>query len=115
MLILTVLLLGLGVFFFVSVVVGIVRFPDFYTRSHAASKGDTLSTLLFLLGFAIYTLHDFSLASALVAIKIMLILIFVWVTSPTASHALIDAGYEVGLMPWTRKDRKKEISKEEAE
>ena len=40
----------LGLVFFLGSAVGMVRFPDFYTRMHAAGKGDTLSTMLMLLG-----------------------------------------------------------------
>ncbi len=39
-----------GLLFFVATTVGIIRFPDFYSRVHAAGKGDTLSTTLFLGG-----------------------------------------------------------------
>ena len=53
-------LLGvLGLIFFLGAAVGLVRFPDFYTRLHAAGKGDTLSTMLMLTGFALVTMEDF--------------------------------------------------------
>ena len=39
-----------GVIFFVGATVGILRLPDFFTRIHAASKGDTASSLLLLFG-----------------------------------------------------------------
>ncbi len=97
----TIVLLALGVLFFTGVSVGIIRLPDFYTRSHAAAKGDTLSSFLILMGFAVYNLHHFSLAALLVSLKLLFITLFVSMTSPTASHALIDAGYESGLEPWT--------------
>ena len=42
-------LAGLGLLFFLGAAVGLFRFPDFYTRIHAAGKGDTLSSLLILL------------------------------------------------------------------
>ena len=41
----------LGLVFFLGTAVGMVRFPDFYTRMHAAGKGDTLSTMLMLAGW----------------------------------------------------------------
>ena len=41
----------IGLIFFFGSAVGMVRFPDFYTRMHAAGKGDTLSTMLMLGGF----------------------------------------------------------------
>jgi len=99
----TCLLISLGTVFFLGVSVGVLRFPDFYTRIHAAAKGDTLSTLLLLSGFALYNLRDSSAESMLVAVKIMFVVLFVSITSPTSSHALIDAGYETGRKPWQKK------------
>jgi multicomponent Na+:H+ antiporter subunit G len=96
-------LVSLGILFFLGGAVGILRFPDFYTRMHAAGKGDTISIFLILVGIAVYQLHDFSLANVLVAGKILFITLFIMLTSPTSTHALIRAGYEEGLKPWTRK------------
>ena len=51
---LTITLMIAGLFFFFATTIGVLRFPDFYTRMHAAGKGDTLSSLLILVGLAIY-------------------------------------------------------------
>lgn len=96
-------LLLTGLFFFAGTTVGLIRFPDFYSRMHAAGKGDTLSSVLFLLGLAIYDLHDFSVASLLVTAKILFISVFIFIASPTATHAIMDAGYEAGVKHWTRR------------
>ena len=92
-----------GLFFFLGAVVGMVRFPDFYTRMHAAGKGDTLSSLLVILGFALYHLNveGWDGASWLVALKLLGICTFIMITSPTSTHALINAGYEDGNVPQT--------------
>jgi multicomponent Na+:H+ antiporter subunit G len=92
-----------GVLFFIGGAVGLVRFPDFYTRMHAAGKGDTMSIFLILIGLAAYQLHDFTLANVLVAGKIFFITIFIMWASPTSTHALIKAGLEDGQKVWTRK------------
>ena len=92
-----------GLIFFFATTVGILRFPDFYARMHAAGKGDTLSSLLMLLPLALYNFHEFSMANLLVAAKILLIGVFIFMASPTATHAIIDAGYEAGIKPWTKK------------
>jgi len=55
---LSIILICVGLFFFLGTVIGVLRFPDFYTRMHAAGKGDTLSTVLILLGFAVFNFHD---------------------------------------------------------
>jgi len=89
-----------GLLFFLGAVVGLARFPDFYTRMHAAGKGDTLSTMLILLGFALYLFKDgVDLANVLVALKIMGICAFIMLTSPTSTHALMQAGFESGVKP----------------
>ena len=91
-----------GLLFFFATTVGILRFPDFYSRMHAAGKGDTLSSLLILLALALYNFHEFNLANLLVAAKILLIVVFIFMASPTATHAITDAGFESGLKPWTK-------------
>ena len=100
-------LIALGLLSFLGSVVGILRFPDFYTRMHAAGKGDSLSSLLILTGIAIYEMQDLTLATALVALKIFGIGIFIMLTSPTSTHALMEAGYDDRIKPW-RKDEKGE-------
>ena len=92
-----------GLLFFFATTVGILRFPDFYSRMHAAGKGDTLSSLLMLLALALYNFHEVNLANLLVAVKILLIVVFIFMASPTATHAITDAGFEAGLKPWTKK------------
>jgi len=100
---LVVILLTLtGIVFFFATTVGILRFPDFYSRMHAAGKGDTLSSLLILLALVLYNFHEVNLANLLVAIKILLIVVFIFMASPTATHAIIDAGYESDIKPWTK-------------
>jgi multicomponent Na+:H+ antiporter subunit G len=91
-----------GLLFFVATTVGIIRFPDFYSRVHAAGKGDTLSTTLFLGGAILFILRDFSGDTLLTAGKLLLIVFYIFIASPTATHAIIDAGYEFRVPYWTR-------------
>ncbi len=97
----------LGLVFFFGTSVGMIRFPDFYTRMHAAGKGDTLSTMLMLTGFGLVTMNDFSVGSLLLFVKIMAIVLFIYITSPTSTHALMRASFEDEEMPLTEKDLKK--------
>lgn len=94
-----------GVFFFAVGVVGVLRFPDFYTRLHAAGKCDSLAAVLVIAGVALYNLTDYSFANLLVSIKIMAIAVFVFIASPTATHAITKAALVMGVEPWRRKDR----------
>ena len=73
--------------------IGMHRFPDFYTRLHAAGITDTLCAALFLLGLG------FQAGLSLATLKLLLIFIFVFVTSPTASHSLANAAMHGGLQP----------------
>jgi len=101
--IIVILLIVTGLLFFFATTVGLLRFPDFYSRMHAAGKGDTLSSLLILLALVIYNFHEINLANLLGGLKILLIVVFIFMASPTATHAIIDAGYEAGIKPWTKK------------
>ena len=93
-----------GLVFFTGGVVGIIRFPDFYSRLHPAGKLDTMGALLMMTGLAIYNLHHLSLIDILTSLKIVLIVIIVFLTSPTATHAIVDAGLRAGMVPWTKGD-----------
>lgn len=97
-----IVLLVAGVFLFAVGVLGILRFPDFYTRLHAAGKCDTLGSILLLLALALFNLQEFTFANVLVSLKILSILAFVFVASPTATHALTEAALVVGVEPWTK-------------
>ena len=100
--ILVILLLFIGLFFFTGGAIGILRFPDFYSRLHPAGKLDTAGQFMVLSAVALYMIHDRSLEGILTAGKIALIVIFVYITSPTATHAIVDAGVRAGLNPWQK-------------
>lgn len=103
--------LFLGFVLFAGATAGVLRFPDFYTRMHAAGKGDTLSSLFLITGLALYNLNELSLGSVLVSGKLVLICIFLFISSPTAAHAIFDAGYEKGLRPWKRPSPEAKVEK----
>ena len=106
--ILIIVLLVAGFFLFFATTIGLLRFPDFYSRMHAAGKGDTLSSLLMLLGLALYEFHELNFATVLVGAKILLITVFIFMASPTATHAITDAGFESGLKPWQKEKTREE-------
>lgn len=86
-------LLMAGSFFCISGAVGTLRFPDFFTRMHAAGVTDTLGAGLILIGLMLHTHWD------LVLLKLIFILLFTLFISPTASHALAKAALHSGLKP----------------
>jgi|LFEF01.1.fsa_nt_gb multicomponent Na+:H+ antiporter subunit G len=73
--------------------IGVLRFPDFYTRVHAASVTDTSGAGLVLIGMALMAPHW------LVVVKVFCIMGFLLLTSATSSHALVNAAHTAGLQP----------------
>jgi multicomponent Na+:H+ antiporter subunit G len=97
-----------GTFFFGTATLGLLRFPDFYTRMHATGKGDTLGAFLSFIGLALFNLlYEISLDTILVSIKLMFIAIFIFVANPTATHAITKAGLDCDVKPWTKEDSSK--------
>jgi multicomponent Na+:H+ antiporter subunit G len=74
--------------------IGVMRFPDFYTRLHAVGVTDTLCAGLFLAGLACF------FGTWMAALKLGLIFLFLLFTSPTASHALAKSALHGKLRPW---------------
>lgn len=89
----TVISMAAGLFFVLAGTVGVLRLPDFYTRLHAAGMTDTLGAELIL--FALLLQAD----SLQMVLKILLVAFFLFVTSPTATHAVAHAAYRAGLKP----------------
>lgn len=73
--------------------IGVLRFPDVYTRMHAASITDTLGAGALLLGLTIQA------GFTLVAVKLLLMLVFLFFTSPTSSFSLAHAALSSGVDP----------------
>jgi len=87
-----------GAFFLLVGSVGLVRLPDFFCRNHATGKSDTLGVMLVIFGMIL--IEGFTLNSA----KLFFVLVFVFLTNPTGTHALANAAIRSGLTPWFRKN-----------
>ena len=98
MTVVAVVLVCSGVFFLLMGALGLLRFPDFYTRMHAAGKCDSLGALLVLTGLAVYGGLD------LTSVKILLMAFFVFLTSPTATHAMARAALKNNMPLWTKEE-----------
>lgn len=81
-----------GVFVFIGGL-GALRMPNLYTRMHAASLTDTMAAVLILGGIMLQA------GATLATIKLAAILLFLLITSPTASNALASAAILSGLKP----------------
>lgn len=70
-------------------VFGLIRLPDVYTRSHAATKSSTLAVLLTLSGTFLY----FWFHEQFISVRVLLGIVFVFLTAPVAGHLIIRAAY----------------------
>lgn len=87
-----------GVFFGFVAAVGVIRLPDLYTRAHAASKSDTLGAVLSLAAVALVFGADVA------TVKAVFLVAFMFITNPTAAHAIARAAYDQGIEPWSTED-----------
>lgn len=86
-------LLLIGALLAIVGTVGVLRFPDFYTRLHAASVTDTAAATLALVGMALLA------PSFAVVFKLAVVWLFLFLTGPTSSHAIANAAHTAGLQP----------------
>src|SRR5436190_20170160 len=97
LLIVLLVLYGVGLFFNLAAVVGIIRMPDLYCRLHSSSKNTTLGSVLIVIGLA---LREAQVGEGPAAIKVLLIGALVLIVTPIGSHALARAAYKYGVPLW---------------
>lgn len=88
-------LFALGSLLVLAGALGILRFPDFYTRLHAAGVTDTMGADLVLLAMALQADDPITI------LKLALIFVFLILTSPVSTHAAAHAAFVGGLNPLT--------------
>jgi len=89
-------LLILGVIFFVAGAVGLLRFPDVYTRLHALTKTDNVGLGLIVAGLAVLS------GSWFVVGKLLLISLLVLVASSSVAHLIARGAIQRGIRIWMR-------------
>ena len=99
--IITIILVVSGAFFMFVGSFGIIRLPDFYSRTHAIGKSDTLGIMLVLAGLMVYE------GLTPNSVKLAVAIVFVMLSNPTGSHAMARAAFNHGLKPWFSKDTEK--------
>lgn len=87
------ILVGAGLFFVAIGAIGFARLPDVYSRLHVTGIVDTLGAPLILLGVATY------LGAQLVSVKLLLVILFLLLSSPLVGHLLARAALEAGHSP----------------
>lgn len=101
------ILIFIGSLFAVVSAIGLIRFPDVYTRSHAATKSSTLGVLLTLTGALIYIWESQNYFS----VRLVLGIVFVFLTAPVSGHLVTRAAYrsKVKLADITLEDDLEEV------
>ena len=84
-----VILIFIGTVFAFLSAIGLIRLPDVYTRSHAASKSATLGVLCVLFGTLLY----FWITEGIFSVRLLLGIFFVFLTAPVAAHVICRAAY----------------------
>ncbi len=87
-----------GSLFCVVGAIGLLRFPDFYSRMHGAGITDTLGAGLVLVGLMVQG------GLSMVTVKLFLILMLLLLTSPASTHAVAKAAFTSGLKPLLQED-----------
>ena len=87
-------LISVGVVFFIAGTMGLLRFPDLFTRLHALTKADNLGLGFIVAGLALYN------GSLIVTIKLVLVWLLVMMSSAVASHLIAQAALRKGVKPW---------------
>lgn len=90
-------LLVVGALFFLAGTLGLLRFPDAYTRLHAVTKADNLGLGLVVVGLVILC------PSWQQALKLVAVWLLVLTASSTASHLIARSALRGGLQPWSRR------------
>jgi multicomponent Na+:H+ antiporter subunit G len=91
-----VILLAAGTFFLGVSALGVLRFPDFYSRAHVVGKSETLGIMLVVAGLIA---HE---GPGPATLRLVFVLVFAMIANPTAIHALARAAHRTGVRPWTR-------------
>ena len=101
-----------GALFCIIGAIGVLRFPDFYTRTHAASITDTMGAGLVILGLifqAVAMMVAGTAGSWIILVKLIMVGLFILLTAPTSGHALVKAAYAHGLA-WKNTEVDNELS-----
>lgn len=87
------LLILIGSIISVISAIGMIRFPDIYSRAHAATKTTTVAVLITLVGAFLYLWFT----ESFISVRLILGIIFVFITAPVSGHLILRASYRAGV------------------
>ncbi|HIV74066.1 MAG TPA: monovalent cation/H(+) antiporter subunit G [Candidatus Pseudogracilibacillus intestinigallinarum] len=96
--IIIIILMLSGTFFIFSSALGIIRFPDVFTRLHAATKAPTLGIMSILLATFLFLYGSHQIVSG----KLLLAILFIFLSSPVGGHMLSRAAHKANVKPYLR-------------
>lgn len=82
----------IGVFFTLLSAIGVLRLPDVYSRVHAAGKSSTLGVISLMIAAFLYFIPE-----GIVNVKILLAIIFVFITAPLSALVINRTSYRIGV------------------
>ncbi|WP_147533537.1 monovalent cation/H(+) antiporter subunit G [Bacillus marasmi] len=106
-----ILFIIIGAFLNLAAAYGVVRLPDVYTRNHAASKATTLGVVFLLLATFLFFYIEMNLFQS----RLILTIVFIFLTSPVSGHLINRAAYNSGVKLWDKSVRDDlDVTKKEA-
>ena len=107
--------LGLGLFINFISIIGLVRFPDIYTKLHAATKTTTFAAFLIVISVILKSALYFEETSVTIIIHSFIAMLVILFTNPVSAHAIAHAAYMSGVKPFGAEiDEFKAVKREEA-
>jgi len=94
--IISAVLIVLGAIFMFIAALGVVRFPDLYTRMHAVTKASSLGVSLMLVSVAVY------FSEVWIAFAALSVVVFIFLTAPVAAHLVARAAYYTKVPMWQK-------------
>ncbi len=85
-----------GSFFMLVSAIGVLRFPDFLIRMHAATKSASFGSVLMLIAVALYFL------TPRILVEVFIIVVFIFLTAPIAAHMIGRAGFFLNIPLWEK-------------
>ena len=92
-------MMTIGLVFLLVGAIGVVRFPDVFSRSHAVGLTDSVGALFTLSGLALYQGFNANM------VRVLMVLALLYVLNPVMTHAMLRAALRSGLRPWAKGDR----------
>jgi len=93
---------GIGIFFNLLAGVGLLRFPDVYTRLHAGTKCTTFGSIFLIGSVILLGLNNWwagDTNGSVLAFHSFIALVAILVTNPTGAHAIARAAHRSGVKP----------------